>query len=477
MPPGPVTLREIPLPAKSLDLLGPDLTEGGKERLRASREKASATLGDRTVWWVNSTAQGGGVAEMLRTLPPYWRGDGLDTRWLVLTAPRPFFRFTKRLHNLLHGFPVSIASPRLRQLYDAVSREAGQELRTLVKPNDIVILEDPQVAGLAPELAGSGAVVVWRSHVGTEETNEHVEAAWQFLQPRIESASTFVFSRRDYIPGFLAARSHVIPPAIDPLSPKNQELSGAQAGAILRRTGLASEADHWHPATATLVDGRTIAVRRRANILRESHPAQLGRDPIVVALARWDWLKDPIGILTGFARHVEHPRARLIVAGPAAGAVDDDPGGRSVLRAVRAAWHGLPVAGRRRIDIVSLPMVDLDENALMVNALQRRADVIVKKSLQEGFGLGVTEGLWKSRPVVATGVGGHKDQIEHGRTGLLLRHPSDLREFAAAVDELLAGGDEARGLAAAGREHVREHFLGDSHFVNWTSLLAEVAPR
>jgi trehalose synthase len=414
---------------------------------------------------------------MLRTLLPYWRGEGLDTRWLVLEAPRPFFRFTKRLHNLLHGVPVSIASRRSRQLYDAVSREAGRELRALVKPGDFVVLEDPQVAGLAPALAGSGAVVVWRSHVGTEETNEHVEAAWGFLRPRIESASAFVFSRRAYIPDFLAERAHVIPPAIDPLSPKNQELSAAQAGAILRRTGLAHEADHWHPATATLVDGRTIAVRRRANILREDRPAQLGRDPLVVALARWDWLKDPIGILTGFAQHVEHSRARLIVAGPAAGAVDDDPGGRSVLRSVRAAWHGLAAADRARIDVVSLPMVDLDENCLMVNALQRRADVIVKKSLQEGFGLGVTEGLWKSRPVVATEVGGHKDQIEHGRTGLLLRHPADLREFAAAIDESLADRDVAWSQAAAGREHVRGRYLGDSHFVNWTSLLALIAER
>jgi trehalose synthase len=113
----------------------------------------------------------------------------------------------------------------------------------------------------------------------------------------------------------------------------------------------------------------------------------------------------------------------------------------------------------------------------MVNALQRRADVIVKKSLQEGFGLGVTEGLWKGRPVVATEVGGHQDQIEHGRTGLLLRHPADLHEFAAAVDELLDDRDAARNRAAAGREHVRQRYLGDSHFVNWTSLLAEIAGR
>ncbi|HEX5983646.1 MAG TPA: glycosyltransferase [Solirubrobacterales bacterium] len=423
---------------------------------------------------MNSTAQGGGVAEMLRTLPPYWRGENLDARWLVLEAPRPFFAFTKRLHNLLHGVPVSIASARRRRLYDAVSTQAGRRLRAMVRPGDVVVLEDPQVAGLAPELAGSGAVVVWRSHVGTEQANEHVEEAWQFLRPRIEGASAFLFSRGDYIPDFLVGRAYVVPPAIDPLSAKNQELTGAQTEAILRRIGLADGRGSWQRATVTLRDGRTVTVRRRANVLREGGPPRLGASPLVVALARWDWLKDPVGILTGFARHLDHPDARLVVAGPAAGSVADDPGGRGVLRATRAAWHELPAADRARIDVVSLPMVDLEENALMVNALQRRADVVVKKSLQEGFGLGVTEGLWKSRPVVATGVGGHKDQIEHGRSGLLLEHPADLHEFAAAVDELLADEDRARALAAAGREHVRENFLADSHFVNWIAVLRDL---
>lgn len=470
----PVKLREIPLPAKSFDALAGTLGQAAEARLRTSREEAPKILGGRTVWWVNSTAQGGGVAEMLRTIPPYWRGDGIDTRWLVLEAPRRFFSFTKRLHNSLHGVPISLGNARRQRLYNTVSQEAGRQLRAMVKPGDVVILEDPQLAGLAPELVGSGAVVIWRSHVGTEEANEHVEAAWRFLGARIESASAFVFSRSDYIPDFLAGRSHVLPPAIDPLSPKNQELTAAQAEAILRRIGLADGRGSWQQATATLQDGRTVAVTRRANMLREGGPPQLGESPLVVALARWDWLKDPIGILTGFARHLDHPDARLIIAGPAAGAVADDPGGRGVLRATRAAWHELPAADRARIDVVSLPMVDLDENALMVNALQRQADVVVKKSLQEGFGLGVTEGLWKSRPVVATRVGGHKDQIEHARSGLLLDHPADLREFAAAVDEMLADEERAQALAATGREHVRENFLADSHFVNWISLFRDL---
>lgn len=468
-----VRLTEISLPERSLDVLKEHLGAPAQRRLRDARERARTIFVGRTIWWVNSTAQGGGVAEMLRTLLPYWRGSGIDTRWLVLTAPPAFFRFTKRLHNLLHGFPEPPPGARSKALYDQVSREAGALARARVKPGDIVVLEDPQAAGLVRELIGSGAVIVWRSHVGTEEMNEHVEAAWRFLNPRIESAAAFVFSRSDYVPAFLMERSYVIPPAIDPLSAKNQSLSTSQVEAILRSSGLANGKVHPGVPTAVLLDGRSVDVRRRANVLREGRPARLGIDPLVVALARWDWVKDPIGIMTGFARHIEHPNARLIIAGPAAGAVTDDPGGRAVLRATRAEWHALPAKSRERIDIVSLPMADLDENALMVNALQRQAAVVVKKSLQEGFGLGVTEGLWKARPVVASSVGGHKDQIEHRRTGLLLEHPSDLREFAAAVDEML-GSDSAPGLAAAGREHVREHFLADSHFVNWISILGKI---
>ena len=138
--------------------------------------------------------------------------------------------------------------------------------------------------------------------------------------------------------------------------------------------------------------------------MREDAAPRLDRERLVVALARWDWLKDPVGIVRGFPERVRHPRARLIVAGPATSAIADDPGARMVLQATHAAWRDMSAPQRRRVDVVSLPMVDLDENALMVNALQRVAAVVVKKSVQEGFGLGVTEGLWKARPVVATQV-------------------------------------------------------------------------
>jgi trehalose synthase len=472
----PVDLREVPLQPRSFDALNDQLRADARERLGLAREEARVAFGDRTIWWINSTSQGGGVAEMLRTLLPYWLGSGIDARWLVLTAPSEYFRFTKRLHNLLHGVPERPPGPRDRAIYEWVTHSAADKARSLVSPGDVVILEDPQTAGLVGEMKLLGALVVWRSHVGPDDHDSGpVELAWDFLLPFIEAADAFVFTRRSYIPPALEGRrSIVLAPAIDPLSAKNQALVPADAEAILHRCGLARARRPVGVTHVPLCDGRVVEVHRRCGVIREKAAPQLDGEQLVVALARWDWLKDPVGIVRGFAEHVSDPRARLIVAGPATGAIADDPGARRVLQETHAAWRALSARQRGHIDVVALPMVDLDENALMVNALQREAAVVVKKSTQEGFGLGVTEGLWKARPVLATRVGGHRDQIEDRRTGILIDDPTDLPAFGAAIDELLEDPARALTRAAAGREHVREHFLADRNFVQWVAVLRGV---
>jgi trehalose synthase len=195
---------------------------------------------------------------------------------------------------------------------------------------------------------------------------------------------------------------------------------------------------------------------------------------MVLQVSRWDRLKDPVGVLTGFAEHVRSEEAaHLVLAGPDVAAVADDPEGAEVLAETEAAWHELPRDVRRHVHLALLPMDDADENAIIVNALQRRADVVVQKSMAEGFGLTVSEAMWKGRPVVASDVGGIEDQIEDGRSGWLVP-PADLAAFGRRVSELLADPHGAERMGAAAQARVRDLFLGPRHLGEYVDLLERV---
>ena len=197
-------------------------------------------------------------------------------------------------------------------------------------------------------------------------------------------------------------------------------------------------------------------------VLSTGPPPSVG-DPLVVQVSRWDRLKDHMGVMLGFAEHVVHPDAHLILAGPNVTSVTDDPEGAEVLEEAAAAWRGLPHVRRSRIHLACLPMADIEENAAIVNALQRHATVVVQKSIAEGFGLTVAEAMWKARPVVASAVGGIQDQIEDGVTGLLLEDPADLEGFGKLVTRLLEDPAFATELGSHAREEVRAHFLANRH--------------
>jgi trehalose synthase len=185
-------------------------------------------------------------------------------------------------------------------------------------------------------------------------------------------------------------------------------------------------------------------------------------------------MKDMAGVLDAFARHVHVDAAHLVLAGPAVSGVEDDPEEEEVWRETVAAREALAPEQRARVHLAAIPMDDLVENALVVNALQRRAAVVVQKSLAEGFGLTVAEAMWKTRPMVASAVGGIVDQVVHEETGLLVEDPYDLEAFGAAVERLLLDPTEAERLAANGRRHVERHFLGDRHLLQYAELLAEL---
>jgi trehalose synthase len=261
----------------------------------------------------------------------------------------------------------------------------------------------------------------------------------------------------------------IIPPSIDPFSPKNQDLDAATVRAILCTLGVLDGTAPQVPGRFVRRDGHPGTVARPAVITGEGRPGP--DDPVLLQVSRWDRLKDMAGVMRGFADHVvPGGDGYLLLAGPSVAEVADDPEGAAVYGECLLQWHDLPPAARARILLVTLPLDDIDENAAMVNALQRHATVIAQKSLAEGFGLTVSEGMWKGRPVIGSAVGGITDQIAEG-TGLLLPDPADLQAFGKAVRLLLGDQVETarRGLAA--HAYVRENYLGDIHLMRYARLL------
>jgi len=473
-------LAEIPLETRRFEDLGGYLLETMIERVRVAEQHAGELLGGRTVWVVNSTASGGGVAQLLRTLLPYWKGAGIDVRWVVLHGSGEFFGVTKRFHNQLQGQPGDGGVLGIEELttLDRAALYHARAMASLVAPGDVVVLNDPQTAAMSEPLQRAGATVIWSCHIGIDHDNEYSWNAWRCLRPRLASVRRFVFSRYTSLPEWLGgAETSILTPGIDPGSTKNLPMPDAAARAILQHLGLAAGVPAATP-TYDCTDGSTARLAGRPTVLDCDGAPHWDRDPVVVSLARWDRIKDPLGILDGFLeRALPATGAHLLLAGPDPGQVADDPEAEAVLADVRERWRRLPPRARARVHVACLPLTSPEENAAMVNAIQRLATVVVKKSLQEGFGLGVTEAMWKARPVVASAVGGHLDQVQHRHSGLLA-DPADVAAFGDAIVELLHEPPRAARLGQAARERVRALFLNDWHFVRWVEVFGSaLEPR
>lgn len=457
--------------------------------VRELRDEASLLvprLGDRRLWMVNSTARGGGVAEMLPGLISGLRQLGVDARWLVAsTDVEEFFDLTKRIHNLIHGSGTPELSDDDRALYRAVSEDLVEELAREIGPDDVVVIHDPQPMGAGALLAERTPVrAIWRCHIGLDRRTPQTRAAWDFLAPYAPEYEEAVFSAPEYIPEIFANRATLIHPSIDPLSDKNRELAPIKVQGVLCNAGLARQhapvltPDYEHPARRLAPDGRW---------LQATEPEELGLlfRPLVSQISRWDRLKGYGPLLEGFVRfkgrtgggdplHRRRRRiVRLVLAGPEPQAVADDPEGREVLEELSAAYRELPGELQRDVAILSLPMSSRRENALMVNALQRCSSVVVQNSLEEGFGLTVAEAMWKRTAVLGSRACGIRQQIHHGIDGILNEHPEDPERLADALDRLLADPAERRRLAAAAQRRVYNEFLIFSHVRRWLGLLAE----
>ncbi|HEV8700864.1 MAG TPA: glycosyltransferase [Candidatus Polarisedimenticolia bacterium] len=357
-------------------------------------------LTGRSLLNVNSTAVGGGVAEILSRMVPLMRELGLDARWEVIRGGEAFHAATKRFHNALHGAAETVTAGD----YEAYDRTLRENLPSLNLDADIVFIHDPQPAGLVQMRNGSGHRWIWRCHIDLSRPDPDV---WEFFRPYVERYDACVFSA----PAF--ARSLPIPqalisPSIDPLSDKNRELEGSEVDAILQRLELPTD---------------------RA---------------LVTQVSRFDRLKDPLGVIEAFRLSKASAMARLVLVG---GPADDDPEGAQVLAEVRERAQG-----DDSVRVLCLPPT----SHLEINAIQRASTIIVQKSLREGFGLTVSEALWKGKPVIAGSVGGLPNQIGHKHSGILTH---SIEGTAYWIKHLLKEPAYANWLGANGRESVRQHFL------------------
>lgn len=458
--------------------------------LRREAERLTPVLGGRRVWMVNSTAQGGGVAELMGPLIFLLRELGVEANWLVMEASsEAFFRLTKRLHNLIHGQGDPNLGAAERELYERVSHETAAQIQPHLRPGDLVVIHDPQPLGAGAILRERlDVAAIWRCHIGLGLDTPQTRAGWSFLEPWSPRYDRAVFTAPEYIPGFLAGRSTTIPPGIDPLSHKNRILP------IHKLVGILVDGALQQPFGPVLAPPFE-AVAQRLHPDGGWAPAVQGDDigllfrPIVTQVSRWDRLKGFLPLMEGFAAlkaaaergppQDDRQRrtlafARLVLAGPEAQSVADDPEAQEVLQEICDAYRRLPSAVQADVAIVSLPMASQKENALIVNALQRCSDVVAQNSLQEGFGLTATEAMWKRAAVMGTRAAGLRRQIRDGIDGCLVADPEDRDEIAHTLRALLCDPDQREALARSAEQRVHQEFLVFTELRRWLETLAEV---
>lgn len=374
-------------------------------------ETLAKPLAGRTVEMVNSTAVGGGVAEMLNRLVPLGEELGLRIRWEVMTGGDDFFEVTKAFHNALHGEAYH-PEPGHFDVYRAYNE---QNRKRIPLDAEFVVIHDPQPAGFIEARRDGQSHWIWRCHIDLSHPNR---AVWEFLEPYVSKYDGTIFSSPEFARQ-LPIPQYLFHPAIDPLSEKNRDLEPEFVMRVLGRYGI--------------------------DPLR----------PILTQISRFDRLKDPVGVIRAYRIVRRYFDCQLVLAG---GSASDDPEGTEVLREVKGVAEGDP-----DIKVLELPAWA----PLEVNALQRASTIVVQKSLREGFGLTVSEALWKKKPVVASAVGGIPTQIIHKHTGMLAH---SVEGTAYQIRFLLSHPEIAARLGENGREHVKENFLITQNLKRYLTL-------
>ena len=382
------------------------------------RQLAGALTGARVVH-VNSTRVGGGVAEILTKLVPAMNELGIRTEWEVVSGPAEFYQCTKAMHNGLQGNPVAIPEALLRT-FEAVSADNAARLEGTLRDADVVFIHDPQPALLLRHMPERRGHWIWRCHIDLSRPHRPV---WRYLRPAVSEYDASIFSLDEFAPR-MPHPVYLIPPSIDPLSEKNVELEEREVEAVRERFGL-----------------------------------EAGR-PLIAQISRFDRFKDPLGVIAAYRLAKRYaPGLQLVLAG---GEAPDDPEGETVYGEVRTAAQDDP-----DIHLLLLPA----DAHRTINALQRAADIVVQKSTREGFGLTVTEGMWKGRPVIGGNVGGIRLQVVNHQTGYLVSTPEGA---ALRIRYLLKNSELRHAMGARAREFVRENFLITRHLREYLGLMVAI---
>ncbi|MFC7203063.1 glycosyltransferase [Haloferax namakaokahaiae] len=453
-----------------------------------------ASLKRRKIWMVNSTESGGGVAEMMETVVGLIREVGAEVTWAVMeTDESQFFEYTKNIHNLLHGAgdPDKLQGDA-EATYEAVSRRLAETIIEHIGPNDILCVHDPQpLAAGAYVVDELGIPAVWRCHIGSEEDTPESKATWAHLRPWIEQYDRTVFSLPEYVPEFLTDRTDIIPPAIDPISPKNRHMKPQEVAEVLARSALV---DTDHPTTQ--FDQVARRLQRDGTFAPATEPEDIGLlfRPTFCEISRWDRLKGFHELLEGFARLKESIRpdangqttfdsdsatghrgdahrtriadARLLLVGPDPATVSDDPEGQETLEDIKETWQALDDDLKEDVAVVVMPE-DQVRSALVINALQRSATVVVQNSLREGFGLTVTEAMWKRAVLAGSDTGGIRAQITDGENGVLIPDASDPDSVARTLDEVLGSKEQWDEWSLNAHRNVTDEYLVFRQVTRW----------
>lgn len=376
---------------------------------------ADALKGVRIVH-VNSTPQGGGVAEILEKLIPLSKALGLDARWEVIKGDSEFFQCTKNFHNALQGKRTLISDSALRK-YEEINANNAEILRPILQDAEIVFIHDQQPAALINHFPERKGKWIWRCHVDASNPDRHV---WRYLRESIVKYDASIFSLDDFAQK-LPHPIYLIPPSIDPLSEKNMELPPEEIALIYPRFNIDPQR------------------------------------PMISQISRFDRFKDPIGVIQAYQLAKKFkPDLQLVLAG---GGAPDDPEGDIILQEVQSAAKEDP-----DIHILFLPA----DSHRTINALQRASDIIIQKSTKEGFGLTVTEGMWKKKPVIGGNVGGIRLQVVNYHTGFLVNTPEGA---ANRIRYLLQYPEKRQAIGETGKQFVKENFLITRHLVDYLTLM------